>query len=45
MSFIIFMVIVNTVWIRKEKSVLNNIELIVKVFEVNPETSFPGKSI
>ena len=44
-SFIIFMVIVNTVWIRKEKSVLNNIELIVKVFEVNPETSFPEKGI
>ena len=45
MSFIIFMVIVNIVWIRKEKSVLNNIELIVKDFEVNPETSFPGKGI
>ena len=29
----------------KKKAILNNIELIVKVFEVNPETSFPGKGI
>ena len=35
--------ILNFVCINKEKTIPQYVDLIVKVFEKNPETSFPGE--
>ena len=37
------MKILNFVCINKEKAIPQYVDLIIKVFEENPETSFPGE--